>query len=542
MLNGSAKMTDLPDDIAILKAMVSARDLALVERDGVVQQQLESIAQMQRTLQARALEIERLKLQIAKLKRMQFGSSSEKLDREIERLETRLEELEATDDEAEVAAELEQKKVKPRKPSTRRPLPAHLPREDHIYEPVEVVCPECAGELKPLGEDVAEQLTIIKAAFKVIRHIRRKKACVRCDCIVQAPAPSRPIERGIASAALLAHVIVSKFCDHLPLYRQCEIWAREGIDYDRSVMARQIGLCCALMRPLDDALYRYVVAPGKVHADDTTIPVLSPGNKKTKTGRLWVYVRDDRRSGSKAPPAVWFAYTPDRQGQHPQAHLADFTGVLQADAFAGYDALYKGGDVHEAACMAHARRKIHDLHVKCKTVRTTEALRRIGELYAIEAKIRGHAGEERKRVRQEKARPLLNSLETWLRAWRATLSAQTETAKAINYFMNHWPALTYYCDDGIAEIDNNIAENALRGCCLGRKNFLFVGADSGGERAAAMYSLIGTCKLNGIDPQAYLGYVLAHIADQPINRIEELLPWHVADKLQTTNSPAPSVS
>jgi transposase len=256
MLNASPEMTDLPDDIAILKAMVSARDLALVERDGVVQQQLESIAQMQRTLQARALEIERLKLQIAKLKRMQFGSSSEKLDREIERLEMRLEELEATDGEAQVTAELEQKKVKPRKPSTRRALPAHLPREDHIYEPAEVVCPECAGELKPLGEDVAEQLTIIKAAFKVIRHIRRKKACVRCDCIVQAPAPSRPIERGIASAALLAHVIVSKFCDHLPLYRQCDIWARQGIHYDRSVMARQIGLCCALMRPLDDALYR----------------------------------------------------------------------------------------------------------------------------------------------------------------------------------------------------------------------------------------------------------------------------------------------
>jgi len=295
-------------------------------------------------------------------------------------------------------------------------------------------------------------------------------------------------------------------------------------------MARWVGACGALVRPLVDALQRYVLAPGKIHSDDT--PVLAPGNGQTKTGRMWVYVRDDRRSGSPAAPAAWFAYTPNRQGLHPQTHLAHFTGVLQADAYAGYDKIFADGRVVEAACMAHARRKIHDLHVRKASATTTEALRRIGELYGIEEQIRGQQPDARKRIRQQQSRPLLDHFQQWLHTRLLTLSTQSDTTKAINYMLNQWQALVYYCEDGRAEIDNNIAENALRGVALGRKNFMFLGADSGGERAAAMYSLIVSAKLNGIDPQAYLRHVLTHIADHQVNRIDELLPWNLADQLQ----------
>lgn len=514
--------TPPPDDLDALKAL-------LLQRDGEVQQLRETVSTLQQALSVRTLEIEQLKLQITKLRRMQFGRKSEKLDKKIEQLETRLEDLiaeeGATEEKASTPAALRPKSV-------RQPLPEHLPREERVLEPEEQACPACGGNLKPLGEDVSEQLEIIDAAFKVIRHVRRKKACACCDSIVQAPAPSRPIERGIAAPGLLAHILVSKFADHQPLYRQSDIYARQGVELDRSTMARWVGACGALVRPLVDALRRYVTAPGKVHTDDTPMPVLSPGNGQTKTGRLWVYVRDDRHSGSTAPPAMWFAYSPNRQGQNPQSHLAGFSGVLQADAFAGYDKIFTNGSVTEAACMAHARRKIHDLHARRATATTTEALRRIGELYAIEAQIRGRPPDERRRIRQEQSRPLLDDLEVWLRAKLMTLSTQSDTTKAINYILNQWQALVYYCEDGVAEIDNNIAENALRGCCLGRKNFLFMGADSGGERAAIMYSLIGSARLNGIDPQAYLQYILTRIADHPVNRIGELLPWNVAVRLQ----------
>jgi transposase len=518
--------TSLPDDIEALKAL-------LMQRDGEVQQLRDTVMTLEQALNVRSLEIEQLKLQLAKLKRMQFGRKSEKLDRKIEQLETRLEDLIAEDGASEQKAVLPASNARK---VARQPLPDHLPREDNVIEPLDLACSKCGGKLKPLGEDVSEQLELIDSAFKVIRHIRRKKACACCDHIVQAPAPSRPIERGIAGPGLLAHILVSKFADHQPLYRQSAIYARDGVELDRSTMARWVGACGALMRPLVDALQRYVLQPGKIHSDDTPMPVLAPGNGQTKTARLWVYVRDDRRSGSTAAPAAWFAYTPNRQGIHPQAHLANFSGVLQADAFPGYDKIFADGRVREAACMAHARRKIHDLHVRKATVTTTEALRRIGELYAIEEQIRGQLPEHRKRIRQAQARPLLDAFEVWLRARLLTLSTQSDTTKAINYMLNQWQALVYYCDDGLAEIDNNIAENALRTCCLGRKNFLFMGADSGGERAATMYSLIVSAKLNGIDPQAYLRHVLTHIADYPVNRVGDLLPWNVADKLSAVSA------
>lgn len=511
-----------PYDIDALKAL-------LLQRDSEVRQLRDTVSTLEQALNVRTLEIEQLKLQIAKLKRMQFGRKSEKLDRKIEQLENRLEDLIAEDgatEQNETAPALTRRK------SVRQPLPSHLVREERVLDPEEQACAACGGELKPLGEDVSEQLEIIDAAFKVIRTVRRKKACACCDGIVQAPAPSRPIERGIAGPGLLAQILVAKFADHQPLYRQAAIYARDGVELDRSTMARWVGACGALVRPLVEALQRYVLEPGKVHSDDTTMPVLAPGNGQTKIGRMWVYVRDDTRSGSTAAPAAWFAYTPNRQGIHPQTHLANFSGVLQADAYAGYDKVFADGNVREAACMAHARRKIHDLHVRRATVTTTEALRRIGQLYAIEEQIRGQPPDWRKRIRQEQSRPLLDDFEVWLRTRLLTLSTQSDTAKAINYMLNQWQALVYYCGDGIAEIDNNIAENALRGVALGRKNFMFLGSDSGGERAAAMYSLIISAKLNGIDPKAYLRHVLTHIADHQINRIADLLPWNVADQFK----------
>jgi transposase len=393
---------DLPDDIAALKAL-------LLARDGEVRRLFDTVSTLEQALNVRTLEIEQLKLQIAKLKRMQFGRKSEKIDRKIEQLETRLEDLIAEDGAAE---EVETSPMPTRAKSPRKPLSEHLERDVRTIDPEEQACTACGGELKLLGDDVSEQLEIIDAAFKVIRIVRRKKACACCDQIVQAPAPSRPIKRGIAGPGLLAQILVSKFADHHPLYRQAATYARDGVELDRSTMARWVGACGALMRPLVEALQRYVLQPGKVHSDDTTMPVLAPGNGQTKIARMWVYVRDDRRSGSAAAPAAWFAYTPNRQGIHPQTHLANFKGVLQADAFPGYNKVFANGNVREAACiMAHARRKIHDLHVRKETVTTTEALRRIGELSTIEEQIRGKLPDWRKRIRQEQSRPLLDDFE-----------------------------------------------------------------------------------------------------------------------------------
>lgn len=505
----------LPDNPALLKAMVSAQQA----------------------------EIEHLKFIIAKFRRMQFGRRSEQMDDTLAQLELALEELEcvraeqgAGDESAAspAVAEAGPEADTPAKPR-RKPLPDHLPRESVEHLPTDCCCPDCGAALKKLGEDVAEVLEYVPASFKVIRHVRPKLACTACDHIIQASAPSRPIAKGLAGPGLLAHVLVAKYCDHLPLYRQSAIYAREGIELERSTLAGWVGQCNQLFRPLLNALKQYVLSATKLHADDTPVPVLAPGEGKTKTGRLWTYVRDDRPAGDEHPPAVWLAYSPNRRGEHPQGHLKSFQGILQADAYGGVDALYADGRIREAACWAHVRRKFFDLHKAHASPVAAQALQRIGALYGIETSIRGRSPPERLAVREARARPLLISLHDWLQETLRGLSQKSALAEAIRYALRLWPALIRYAGDGRIEIDNNAAERSLRAIAVGRKNYLFAGSDAGGERAAAIYSLIGSARLNGIDPEAYLRFVIERIADHPVNRVAELLPWAVASQISATD-------
>lgn len=517
--------TDLPDltslDSNTLKSL-------LVEKHAVILRQYAAIEQQRAALEERHREIETLKLYILKLKRMKFGRSSEKLDQQIEQLELRLEDLET----AEAAKQSSDTLSGPasaapakRRPA-RRPLPAHLPRETQTHEPTETACPNCGGQLDTFGEDVSEILELVPASFKVIRIVRPKRRCACCNHFAQEPAPHRPIERGLAGPALLAHVLVSKYSDHLPLYRQSEIYAREGVELERSTLAEWVGGATQTLKPLVDALERYVLNASKLHGDDIPVPVLAPGNGKTSTGRLWTYVRDDRPAGSTDAPAVWFAYSPDRKSEHPVKHLQNFHGTLQADGYAGFNRLYEKGSIIEAACWAHVRRKFYDLHEAHQSPIATEALDRIGALYAIERDIRGRPPDERRQIRQQRSLPLLHALQDWLKGCAAKLSRKSAVTVAIHYALGRWTQLLRYVNDGLLEIDNNAAERSLRAVAVGRKNYLFAGSDAGGERAAAMYSLIGTAKLNGVDPEAYLTYVLARIPDHPVQQIDQLLPWN----------------
>jgi transposase len=497
----------------------------------------QALAAQHQELDSRLQQIEHLKLVIEKYRRMIFGRKSEKLTGQLEQLELRLEELE-TAQGADEAAQAATEATPPssaqatRKRPARRPLPQHLPREVVTHLPEHDCCPDCGGALRQFGEDVAEQLERIPATFKVICHVRPKFACKQCERVVEAPAPARPIERGLAGPDLLAHVLVSKYADHCPLYRQSDIYAREGVDLDRSTLAGWVGATSELLTPLVDALRKHVLSATKLHADDTPVPVLAPGNGKTKIGRLWTYVRDERPAGEKTAPAVWFAYSPDRKGEHPRQHLKNFKGALQADAYSGFHHLYEGGAIYEVACWAHTRRKFHDIHAVHASPITTEALDRIGALYGIEEEVRGKPTDLRRSIRQARARPLLDDLRSWLEKMLRSLSAKSETAGAIRYALSRWRALTRYVDDGLLEIDNSAAERALRAVALGRKNYLFCGSDSGGQRAAAIYSLLGTAKLNGLDPELYLRLVLIRIAEHPIKSIEQLLPWNLADAIQ----------
>ena len=492
------------------------------------------LAQQEKLL-SRDSEIEHLKLIIAKLRRMMFGTKSEKITREIEQLELKLEELEVRKAErAEAGPGSEPSRQRP----SRQPLPEHLPREVHVHMPDRDTCTACGGGLSKLGEDVSEMLEYVPASFKVIRHVRPKLCCTKCDVIHEAPAPSRPIERGLAGPGLLAHVLVAKYADHLPLYRQSEINAREGVDLDRSTLADWIGAASHLLSPLVDQLRRHVLAASKLHADDTPVPVLAPGTGRTKTARLWTYVRDDRAAAGDAPPAVWFAYSEDRKGEHPKQHLSSFSGILQADGYAGFHHLYEGGRIVEAACWAHVRRKFYDIQIANGSSIATEAVKRIGAVYDIEREVRGKPAEVRTEIRQARARPLLDELHRWLNKTLAGLSRKSDTALAIRYALSRWRALSRYIDDGRIEMDNSAAERALRTVALGRKNYLFAGSDAGGERAAAIYSLLGTAKLNRLDPELYLRRVLERIAEHPVNRLQELLPWNLADALPAHLAPA----
>ena len=478
-------------------------------------------------VKSKGLLIEQLKAQIARLKRMQFGKSSEKIDHQIEQLELQLDELH--EDEGSAAAHRPAAiqaliKEAPEKPY-RKPLPDHLPREDEVHEP-SCTCPNCGGAMRKLGEDVTEVLEYVPSSFKVIRHVRPKLSCRTCETIVQSPMPSLPIERGRPGPGLLAHVLVSKYADHLPLYRQSSIYARDGVDLERSTLADWVGRSVALLDPLIEALRKDVLASDVLHGDDTPVPVLSPGLGKTKTGRLWTYVRDGRLHGSNEPPAAVFFYSADRKGEHPQSHLKSFKGILHADGYAGFNAIFETGHVSEAACWAHARRKFFDVHAANASPIAKEALDKIGGLYTVESHIRGKPPDDRQQYREQHATPLIVDLKAWLDATLPKLSGKSDLAQAMRYALSRWTALTCFVHDGRIEIDNNAAERSIRGIALGRKNYLFAGSDNGGKRAAAVYSLIETCKLNGVDPEAWLRDVLARIPDHKINRIAELLPWN----------------
>lgn len=502
-------------------------DIDLANLPGDTQALKALVRQLAGAVKTQGLEIAQLKARIARLKRLQFGQSSEKLAREIEQLELELDELH--EDEGSQAAQwpaaVQALIETPEKPARRR-LPPHLPRQEEVHEP-SCTCPNCGGEMRRLGEDVTEVLEYVPASFKVIRHVRPKLSCRTCETIVQAPMPSLPIERGRPGPGLLAHVLVAKYADHLPLYRQSGIYAREGVDLERSTLADWVGRSAALLAPLVEALRKEVFSSDLLHGDDTPVPVLAPGLGKTKTGRLWAYVRDGRPWNDARPPAAVYFYSPDRRGEHPQNHLRGFKGILHADGYAGFNAIFEQAQVAEAACWAHVRRKFFDEH-EAGSPLAKEALDRIGALYGIEADIRGRPPDERRQSRQEHARPLLDELKAWLETTVPKLSGKSDLAKAMRYTMTRWLALTRYIGDGRIEIDNNAAERSIRAIALGRKNYLFAGSDIGGERAAAIYSLIETAKLNALDPEAYLRYILARIADHKINRISELLPWNWA--------------
>jgi transposase len=530
----------LPNDIDELKRLLIAKDADLVAaRNGLVVTQL---------------TIEKLKAQLAKLRREKFGSSSERIERAIAQLELALEEAQAGKAEAMASAaqapepetpapsaDAQSAEAPVAEKKKRRTLPAELPRRDVVHAPADV-CKACGGhDLRKVGESVTEVLEYIPGRFEVVRHVRPACSCRKCEAMVQAPMPDLPIPRGMAGPGFLAHIAIAKFCDHLPLYRQAEIYARSGLDIDRGQLAEWLGHLAWLLRPLAELIAEHVMAGRVIHADDTPVPVLAPGAGRTKTGRQWVYLRDERPHAGSAPPAVLYRYTPDRKGEHCRAELARFVGWLHADGYAGFGRLYEieaaraeaaglqgPPRVAEVACWAHARRGFFDVYKSNGSAIAKEALDRIGALFDIERLIAGSPAERRRSVRQHMAKPRLDELGVWLDAQLQKIPGRSDLAGAICYARSRWDALSRYLDDGRLELSNNAAENAIRPVALGRKNWLFAGSDSGGERAALFYTLIRTATLNGIEPEAYLRDLIARIGSHPVSRLHELLPWNWA--------------
>ena len=531
---------DLPDAIAALQAALIA------ERERAARVEAELAVAKAKASDDQAL-IAHQRLQIAKLTRELYGQRSERSVQLLDQMALAFEELESSATEDEVAAEQAVAKTTnvvafTRKRPARQPFPEHLPRE-RVVEPGPTVC-QCCGSsrLRKLGEDISETLEVIPRQWKVIQHVREKFTCRDCEKISQAPAPFHVLARGWAGPSLLAMILFEKFGQHQPLNRQADRYAREGVPLSLSTLADQVGACCAVLTPLLRRVEAHVFAAERLHGDDTTVPVLAKG--KTDIGRCWVYVRDDRPFGGPDPPAAMFYYSRDRRGEHPQTHLAGYAGILQADAFSGYNKLYEPdrqpGPILEAGCWSHARRPFFVMADLAENARrkaqgkTTavisplalDAVRRIDALFDIERTINGESAERRRAVRQELSAPLVADLESWLREHRPKLSRGNDLAKAMDYLLKRWPAFTRFLDDGRICLSNNAAERALRGIALGRKSWLFAGSDRGGQRAAAMYSLIVTAKMNDVDPQAWLADVLARIAEHSAQRLDELLPWN----------------
>ncbi len=544
-MNGD--LSDIPDDLEALRAALIA------ERGRRIAAEADAASANAKVSSAEAL-IAHMKLQLEKFRRQFYGTRSERTARLIEQMELQLEELETSVSEDDLAAD--QAAVRAgktsvsaftRKQPARKPFPAHLPRE-RVVVAGPTACACCgSSRLSKLGEDVTETLEVIPRQWKVIQHVREKFTCRDCESISQAPAPFHVIPRGWAGPSLLAMIVFEKFGQHQPLNRQAERYAREGVPLSLSTLADQVGACVGVLAPIFERLQAHVFSAERLHGDDTTVPVLAKG--KTDTARLWTYVRDDRPFSGKAPPAAVFYYSRDRAGEHPERHLANYAGILQADAYGGYGRLYEAdrspGPILEAACWAHARRKffvLADIEASARrraTNRTPspisplalEAVRMIDVLFDIERSINGFDARARLAARQQQTVQAVAKLETWMRAERAKLSRHNDVAKAMDYVLKRWEAFTRFLEDGQICITNNAAERALRGIALGRKSWLFAGSDRGGQRAAAMYSLIVTCKLNGIDPQAWLADVLARIAEHPVQRLDELLPWNWATGL-----------
>ena len=500
----------LPDDVATLKAMIVAANARTIDLDG---------------------QIAHLKLTIAKMQRDAHGASSEKGARLLDQMELQLDELIATVAEGKAATSIDADDLAEteaaQKPA-RRALPSHLPRERVVHQ-APCTCAHCGSDrLRKLGETTTETLEIIPISWKVVSHVREKFSCRACEKITETPAPTHPIARGRAGPQLLAHILFSKYGAHLPLNRQSEIYAKDGIDLDVSTLADWVGACAATLEPLVKEIERHVLAAERIHADDTTVPVLA--KNQCVTGRLWTYVRDDAPFGGQSAPAALYYYSPTRGGEHPEKHLATYSGLMQADAYSGYNGLYvkgrKPGEIIEAAFWAHGRRKFFELAELQKAPVAIEAVKRIDELFAIERDINGQPPDLRLRVRQERSKPLIAAFEIWLKDERRKLSSKAPVAKAIDYSLKRWLAFTRFLNDGLICMSNNAAERAVRSIAVGRKNWTFCGSDSGGRRAAAIYTLIETCKLNDVDPRAWLADVLARISDHPMKKITELLPWN----------------